>query len=79
MPAGGSRDVCAVVGGVDGRPFGELADVAVVPPFNAKNSEFGKILPAGGVSAGDPKMKQRKTWEINNLFDTILKILIKCN
>lgn len=54
MPAGGSRDVCVVVGGVDGRPFGELADVAVVPPFNAKNSEFGKILPAGGVSAGDP-------------------------
>lgn len=34
--------------------------MAVVPEFNVKNSEFGKTFPAGGVNAGDPKMKQKK-------------------
>lgn len=76
MPAGGSKEGAAA-GGVDGRPLGELAEVAVVPEFNAKNSEFGKMFPAGGVNAGDPKMKQKKTWEINNLLYNIIKILIK--
>lgn len=59
LPAGGSNGG-AVAGGVDGRPFGEFAEVDVVPEFNEKNSEFGKIFPAGGVKAGDPITKQKK-------------------
>lgn len=60
MPAGGKRAFgCAGAGGVDGRPLGEFAEVAVAPAFSAKNSELGKIFPDGGVKAGDPTMKQK--------------------